>query len=149
MKALYKIFAFIILVVFYSGCNSTIYEIIEVEEPVEIKPEKTEVPDIKEDITEEPKITDNKFTDKQLMTKTFAIQIGAFNSEVNATGFTDKAKKSLKGQDIYVKNIEGLYKVRLGNFNSKEEAISLLEKIQGSGFSDSFVVELTYYKVEK
>ena len=133
---------------FYFGCNSTIYEIVEVEEPVEIKPEKTFNNDIKEEISEEPKFTENKFTDKQMISKTFAIQIGAFNEESNASRFTDQARKKISNSEIYFKDIDGLFKVRLGNFSSKTDAISILEELQAKGFNDSFIVELTYYKVE-
>jgi cell division septation protein DedD len=149
MKTTCRILSLVLIITLYTGCNSAIYEIVEVEEPVEIKPEKSPITDIKEDIKEEPKITENKFTDKQLVSKTYSIQIGAFNQENNASQFTDNARNILSGQEIYYKDIEGLYKVRLGNFTSKAEAIAFLGKIQENGFSDSFIVELTYYKVEK
>ncbi len=145
MKTICRILSLVILITLYAGCNSSIYEIVEVEEPVEIKQEKSPITDIKE----EPKITENKFTDKQIMSKTYSIQIGAFNNEDNASNFTDNARNSLSGQDIYYKNIEGLYKVRLGNFNNRGDAIVFLGKIQEKGFSDSFIIELTYYKIEK
>lgn len=148
MKAYFKIIAFILLSLFYFGCNSTMYEIVEVEEPVEIKPEKTSNNDIKEEISEEPKVTENKFTDKQMISKTFAIQIGAFNEESNASRFTDKARKQISNSEIYFKDIDGLFKVRLGNFSSKSDAMTILEELQAKGFNDSFIVELTYYKVE-
>jgi cell division septation protein DedD len=148
MKAYFKIIAFILLGLFYFGCNSTMYEIVEVEEPVEIKPEKTSNNDIKEEISEEPKVTENKFTDKQMISKTFAIQIGAFNEESNASRFTDKARKQISNSEIYFKDIDGLFKVRLGNFSSKSDAMTILEELQAKGFNDSFIVELTYYKVE-
>lgn len=148
MKAILKIVALILLALFYFGCNSTIYEIVEVEEPVEIKPEKTANNDIKEEISETPKVTENKFTDKQIISKTFAIQLGAFNEESNASKFTDKARKQTSNTEIYYKDIDGLFKVRLGAFNNKSDAAAILEQLQTAGFNDSFIVELTYYRVE-
>lgn len=147
MKTLIRVFFLVLITIFYFGCNSTIYEIVEVEEPIEIKPEKSPTADIKEDITELP--TENKFTDKQMVSKTFAIQIGAFNNEENASNFTDNAKNVMINPDIYFKNIDGLYKVRMGNFSSKFDALNYLEMLKQRGFADSFIVELTYYKVEK
>jgi cell division protein FtsN len=142
------------LLVLFSACNNTLYEIEEVEEVVDIKEEvksptantdlKEEVKPPPEDRTDEP-----KSGDKEIVSKTYIIQIGAFNVEENAAKFTTNAKSRLSDSNIYYKNINGLYKVRLGNFVSKQEAISFLEKIQGSGFNDSFVVELTYVKTEK
>ena len=134
---------FIVLFIAFTGCNSTIYEIIEVEEPVEIKEEvKSPVSEIKED----PTPTENKFSEKQVVSRSYVIQIGAFNDEANAEKFSNSAKTSLSGQDITLKNIDGLYKIRLGGFNNKEEAIEYLNTAKDAGFSDSFVVELTYLK---
>lgn len=133
-----------------AGCNSSIYEIVEVEEPVEIKEEvKPPVAETQEEIKEEPKLPDNKFTDKQVVSKNYVVQIGAFSEELNASKYTRKAKQSYPGEDIYYKDIDGLFKVRLGNFDSKTDAITMMEKLKSTGFPDSFVVELTYMKVEK
>ncbi|MBL8017024.1 MAG: SPOR domain-containing protein, partial [Ignavibacteria bacterium] len=55
-------------------------------------------------------------------------------------------KNKLSGQEIYYKDIDGLYKVRLGSFSSKEDAIGFLSNAKNAGFPDSFVVELTYVK---
>ena len=146
---------FIVLFIAFTGCNSTIYEIIEVEEPVEIKEEvKSPVSEIKEDPApnenklDENKPTENKFSEKQVVSRSYVIQIGAFNDEANAEKFSNSARATLSSQDITLKNIEGLYKIRLGGFNSKEEAIEYLNTAKDAGFSDSFVVELTYLKQE-
>lgn len=161
IKTIYKLIILTVLCVFlYSGCNSAIYEIIEVEEPVEeIAEEKTtseEITAVTEETKEEPKdeiklessITDNKFTDKQQIAKTYAIQLGAFNGEENASRLTINAAKRLSEYQVYYKDIEGLYKVRFGNYNNLDEAKILLEEIRQRGFKDSFIVELTYYKVD-
>jgi cell division protein FtsN len=129
----------------YSGCNSAIYEIVEVEEPIEIKEEvKSPVSEIKED----PKPIENKFSEKQVVSRSYVIQIGAFNDAVNAEKFSNTARTKLTDQDITLKNIDGLYKIRLGSFNNKDEAIRYLDVAKNMGFSDSFVVELTYVKQE-
>jgi cell division protein FtsN len=53
-------------------------------------------------------------------------------------------------QEIYYKNVGGLYKVRVGSFNVLSDAVSLLEQMKSLGFNDSFVVELTYLQtIEK
>lgn len=137
--------AIIVLFSIYSGCNSAIYEIVEVEEPIEIKEDvKPPVSEIKED----SKPPENKFSEKQVVSRSYVIQIGAFNDEVNAERFTSSTKGKLSGHDIVLKNIDGLYKIRLGNFNSKEDAINFLKHAKDAGFVDSFVVELTYVKQE-
>ena len=136
---------FITLFLVYSGCNSAIYEIVEVEEPVEIKEEvKPPVTEIKED-TKPP---ENKFSEKQVVSRMYVIQVGAFNDEANAEKYSNNAKLKLTGHEITLKNIDGLYKIRLGNFTSKEDAINYLKTAKDAGFTDSFVVELTYLKQE-
>lgn len=154
IKTIFKLITLSTLGLFlYSGCNSAIYEIIEVEEPVEIKEEKTEVAEIKEEIKEESKEEPKeeiKFSDNQQISTTFAIQIGAFDRERNATKFTNKARTRLTDHDIYYKDVEGLYKVRLSTtYNSFDEALVMLKDLWERGFSDSFIVRLTYYKSEK
>lgn len=142
--------SFVFLLFLYMGCNSSIYEIVEVEEPVEIKEEiKPPVADTQEEIKEEPKLPDNKFPDREVVSKNYVVQIGAFSEEINADKYTKKAKMTYPGEEIYYKDIDGLFKVRLGNFDSKTDAIRMMEKLKSTGFTDSFVVELTYMKIEK
>jgi cell division protein FtsN len=136
------------------GCTSSLYVIEEVEEVVtdEVKSPSdsnlavnTDNTEIKEDLKSE-KLKENKFSDKEVVAKEYAVQIGAFSNESNAISFMRKAKNRLQ-DEIYYKDVQGLYKVRIGNFNSKTEALSMLEKMISTGFSDSFVVELTFVKV--
>jgi len=132
------------------GCESTLYVIEEVEEvvPDEIKSPSDsaitaniDTSEIKEDLK-----SDNKYKDKDVVSREYAIQIGAFSNESNAINFYNKAKIMIR-EDVYYKYVQGLYKVRLGNFTTKADALSMLEKIIANGFADSFVVELTYVKV--
>ena len=119
------------LSIFIWCCNSTVYDIEEIEEVV-IIPEKSEPSlseDIKEDLRQDTKLKENKFNDKQVIAKVYAIQIGAFINESNADKFLTSAKQ-LISEEIYLKNIDGFYKLRVGNFNSKHDASKLLEILQ-------------------
>ncbi|MEO8514647.1 MAG: SPOR domain-containing protein [Ignavibacteria bacterium] len=153
---------FVLMLLTYAGCNSPIYEIVEVEEPVEIKEEKkSPVSEIKEDpLTQdkenlnnqektENKSEDSKFSEKDVVSRTYVIQIGAFNRERNAQRYYNSALVRLPSENIILKNIDGTYKLRLGNFNDKQEAINYLDKIKAAGYSDCFVLELTYVKTQK
>lgn len=169
-STLLYITSLLLLFTLYTGCNSTLYDIIEVEEPVEIKPDiKTPESDIKSDIEENKTLTEstqpestpketstestqpesNKFSDKEVISQKYVIQIGAFNREGNASLFTYRAQKKLNNPSIYLKDYEGLYKVRFGSFTSKTEAIEFLSVVQAAGYMDSFVVEVTSLKVLK
>lgn len=160
---------FMTLFLVYTGCNSPIYEIVEVEEPVVEVPKKVDesgkteetskvdesITEIKEEvkspvseIKEESKPNDNKFSEKQVVSRSYAIQLGAYIDESNAQKCNNRANRKLSRNDIILKNIDGLYKIRFGNFSSKEEAINFLSVTMGAGFYDSFVVEVTTLKPE-
>lgn len=137
----------IIALFFYIGCNSSIYEIVEVEETVEIK-EDLKSPEPDTEIKEDTKPPESKISESQVVSRNYVVQIGAFSDEINAGKFTSTAKKNLAGEEIYYKDIDGLFKVRLGNFSSKTDAIAKMQKLKELGYTDSFVVELTYMKIE-
>lgn len=135
----------------FTGCNSSIYEIIEVEETVEVKEEpKQEAPPVTDipEIKEETKPSENKFVEKNVVSRSYVIQIGAYLDEVNAERFMRSAQKKLTKEELVLKNVDGLHKIRLGNFSTKEDAINYLNNILSAGFRDCFVVELTYIKQE-
>jgi|SRR4030095_5159417 len=176
-SALLRVSSLILLIMLFTGCNSTLYDIVEIEEPVEIKPEvKTTENDIKSDIetstlsesTSKESTTPessslestsnntelnpsvNKFSDKEVISQKYVIQVGAYNQMSNASSCERRAQNKLAGQDVYMKEYEdGLYKVRFGNFASKTEAINYLSVVQKAGFSDSFVLEVSTVKVAK
>ena len=91
------LFTVMLLFGIYTGCNSPIYEIVEVEEPIEeIKEEvKPPVTEIKED-TKPP---ENKFSEKNVVSRTYVVQIGAFTDEVNAERYSPPIA-SLRKQDM-------------------------------------------------
>ncbi|KXK42906.1 MAG: rare lipoprotein A [Chlorobi bacterium OLB5] len=135
----------------FTGCNSSIYEIIEVEETVEVKEEpKQEAPPVTDipEIKEETKPSENKFVEKNVVSRTYVIQIGAYLDVVNAERFMRSAQKKLTKEELVLKNVDGLHKIRLGNFSTKDDAINYLNNILSAGFRDCFVVELTYIKQE-
>lgn len=128
------------------GCNSTIYDIEEIEEPTEIKSDLQKAEnEIKEDINSEAKLSDNKikdtkFKDKQFSTFIYTIQIGSFKDENNAIRFTGSARNILNNENVYYNNIEGLYKVRTGVFNNPMDAGNELMRIKNAGYSDSYII---------
>ena len=149
VKSLKVIFLLVALVAAF-GCSSTIYDIEEVEEVVQA-PEKPvdetalNEQEIKDELNSEPKSSDNKFSDRMVVAREFAIQIAAFSNEENATNFYNAAKSYL-GEELYIKKVDGLYKIRSGNFNYMEDAFGTVAKFHNSGFEDAFLVELSYVK---
>lgn len=145
-----KIFFIIALFAFFAGCNSAIYEIVEVEEPVEeVKEEiKEEVKPPVSEIKEDPKPTENKFSEKTVVAYSYFVQLGAYIEEFSAIRISNTAKNRLGRTDITVTNVDGLYKIRIGNFNTREEAIEYLDKTKYAGYRDSFYGSLSYLKQE-
>jgi|SRR4030095_625669 len=94
-----------------------------------------------ENSSADSKITDNKFS--EVVLKTYAIQLGAFSDESNAQAFMEKAKQVLKMPGIYYKNVDGIFKIRIGNFNSLDETFSIHTKISSEGFTDTFITDLS------
>ncbi len=116
------------------GCSSGPYELDEetvTYEEKEITADTiktvTETREIKEEIP--PKTEAFKFT----------VQIGAFAVPSNFENFFQRAKTVL-GEDVYYKYAAGLYRIRIGSFYNKAEALQVLEKALALGYYDAFIV---------
>ena len=125
---------------FIYSCNDTGYEIQEHE--LTEAPKTETKPEIKQDV-EQPKsdIKQEINREKKVISKQYTIQIGAFSNETNAIELKNRAGKSLNFEVTYVL-INGLYKVRAGEFTSKSDAISNIEEIVQAGYKDPFITEL-------
>jgi len=145
-----KIFKYIILILIpvFAGCSSRSYDIEEVEEESPEEQYKPTEPEIKKEI-EQPKedLKTNETKEEVAEDKTgpviYTIQIGAFYIENNALGFLNEAKNKL-GPDVEYRITDGLYKVNLGKYNTRSEALAVLGKIQESGYTDAFIT--VFYK---
>lgn len=73
----------------------------------------------------------------------YIVQVGAFHYENNFAKFFENAKQIL-GEKIYYKFIDGLYKIRIGNFNTKGEALKYLETVKQLGFNDAFIITVKH-----
>ncbi len=63
----------------------------------------------------------------------YYIQVGAFKSEANAKSLVKKIN-ALGYKNITIVKVGGLYKVRVFGFDSKQKALSELEKLKKKGF---------------
>ncbi len=127
------------------SCNSTSYELEEVEItsdsiPISYKPSdiKQEIEQSKDEIKNDPNITQKNTT------STYTVQIGAFQFEKNAFPFLENAKINLQTDIIYI-YVNGLFKIRINTvFKNKGDALQLLYKVRDAGYDDSFVIETKY-----
>ena len=68
------------------------------------------------------------------------IQLGAFRNKEYADEFYQKAKGSLGGDvTLRLDNLDGLYKIEIGDYGDVQTANSSLNGIQSRGYPDAFV----------
>jgi hypothetical protein len=76
---------------------------------------------------------------KKLSPMLHSIQVGAFSNMNNAVRFTEKLQA--KGLDAYhFRHDSGLYKVRFGNYASKDFARHKAEKLKASGMIEEYYI---------
>lgn len=131
-------FLFTALTVYLTGCSSGDYDIEKYEVNYTEKTVKVDtLKKITLDNTNDRIKEDKKENIKEIYT--YAIQIGAFSQKNNFDNFYTQAKMSL-GEDVYYEQTNTLYKVRVGNFPNRAEAIKFIELIRSKGYNDAFIV---------
>jgi cell division septation protein DedD len=124
-----------------AGCSSGEYDVEEYEVNYT---EKTITADTIKKPTDEIVVKDDKEFQDQIKdvkkdTYTFVVQIGAFSVKSNFEKFYERAKQSV-GQEVYFELQNDLYKIRVGYFTIRSEAIMLLDKVVSMGYTDAFIV---------
>jgi|SRR5688572_27855177 cell division protein FtsN len=129
-------FLFIPLTLIYIGCSSGEYDI----EKYEISyTEKTVKIDTLKKITIDDKGIKEDKKDNIKDSYSYSIQIGAFGMQDNFEKFYEQARMSL-GEDVYSEQSNNLYKVRVGNFPSRADAMKRIDFIKSKGYNDAFVI---------
>jgi len=127
------------LAVYLTGCSSGEYDIEKYEVNYTEKTVKIDTLKkitIKED-DKNDKIKEDINTNKD--TYFYIIQIGAFSQKNNLEKFYEQAKMIL-GAEVYYEQSNSLYKVRIGNFPNRAEALKYIEFIRSKGYNDAFIV---------
>ncbi|MCC6182548.1 MAG: SPOR domain-containing protein [Bacteroidia bacterium] len=65
---------------------------------------------------------------------TYKVQIGAFSSQPSKSKYSGLS-------NVSIDMINGLYKVTVGKFNSKEEAVKYRDELQSKGFNGGFIAK--------
>jgi len=124
---------------YFTGCSSGEYEIAEYKVEYEEKTvviDTIGITDIKEDITKKDEL---KYDVKVKETFTFTVQIGAFINKDNFERFLALAKQKVGG-DVYYELQNGIYKIRIGSFNNRAEAMKYWEYARRLGYFDAFII---------
>jgi len=137
LKILY-IFAPLILC-FFGGCSSGSYDLeeirLEYEEKIPVVDSTRVVIERKnEEIKEQVK---EKIENPDALV--FVIQIGAFANESNFRAFFERAKANI-GEAVYYKYVNNLYRIRVGEYTNKAEAVKTLEFVKSLGYHDAFML---------
>lgn len=118
------------------GCSSGEYEInkykVDYEEKI-IKIDTIRKVTIKDDNIKE------EFKETTKDSYNFSVQIGAFVNPANLDRFYEKAKELL-GENVFYEQTANFYKVRVGNFTNRAEAIKFLDFAKTKGYFDAFVI---------
>ena len=115
---------------YFIACSSGEYEYNEYKEDYVEKTIKTDTirrVEIKETTT----IKEDSYI--------YIVQVGAFSIQSNFDNFFQRAKEVI-GSDVYYEQSGNLYKIRVGKFSTRAEAIKFAEFVKTKGYSDAFVV---------
>ncbi|SRR5690349_8297373 len=112
------------------GCNSGEYDLNEYT--INSVDKKVVVDTIK-------KVTDDTIRTTLKENFVFVVQIGAFFNKSNFDAFFEKAKKDIGGEVYYV-STNNLYKIRVGSFTNKADALKFQEKVVALGYTDAYVI---------
>ncbi len=151
----------ILFLIFFSGCAPRKEVIIVKQVPVENAQEETKkqqedttaipdttsyfkfTPDTETAQSETPAVKFEENAGKENKIKGFRVQIFAFSSRKRAERAKEEAERVLS-LPVYIEydpTIDGPYKVRVGDFTTREEAEKYKEKLRQEGYPDAFVVE--------
>ncbi len=125
---------------YFTSCDSSSYEIEEVEVYDEDTSKYAQNTDIKQEIeSSQNEIKDDAHKSPPVK---YTIQIGAFEIEANAIEYLKRARETFTYQFDY-KKMGGLFKIRIATiFNTQEDAMPILANIKEAGFDDSFITEV-------
>jgi cell division protein FtsN len=127
----------------YSGCSSSSDEVNGASDTLDMK---DVVEQQNTEIKETTSATVNKFRDKEEVSYTYEVQLGAYQSEVNAEVCSSTAQMKFTNMHVTLKNDNNIFKINMSGFKSREEAMDYMAKAKEEGFTDSFVIELKYLK---
>lgn len=140
---IYLIFFIVFSALYFYACSSGEYDINEYK--VDYTEKTIQIDTIKKVTINDDKIRQDKNENKDNIkdnTKdsyTYIVQIGAFSNQTNFDRFYDRAKITL-GDGIYSEQSGSLYKIRIGKYSNRAEAIKFAEFVKSKGYYDAFVI---------
>ncbi|MBZ0202538.1 MAG: SPOR domain-containing protein [Ignavibacteria bacterium] len=133
---LYLLFIVSTIAVLLNGCSSGEYDVDEYKVDYTEKTVKADT--IRKVTLKDDKIKEDK-TDLTKDSYIYIVQIGAFSIPSNFDRFLARAKQTL-GDGVYYDQTGGLYKIRIGSYTNRAEAIKYMEFAKTKGYHDAFVI---------
>ncbi len=116
------------------------------ENDVQIEPPKWEIKKIDYESLLPPQLrTDTTQISLNEMVQGFRVQVGVYMNLNYAIEISDKAS-GLLDESVYLDFDPPFYKVRVGDYFLRKDAMELLEKVIIKDFEDSFIIPTTVYK---
>ncbi|QEN05705.1 SPOR domain-containing protein [Thiospirochaeta perfilievii] len=109
----------------------------------------TTTPVLKQTVTKTTVVKPKKVQQKLVTIKAYWIQVGSFSSSAQANKSVDLLKSKGLSSRVVLKSVNGksVYRVRIGAYESKDEADKFLSEVQKiDGYSGSYVSESTTQK---
>ncbi|NIT35759.1 MAG: hypothetical protein GTN49_04560 [candidate division Zixibacteria bacterium] len=71
----------------------------------------------------------------------YRVQVVASSYQDNANGVADQVRAAFPGTGVYVEHIQGLYKVRVGDYVDRAAAEAMRDRLRNAGYPDAWIVK--------
>ena len=71
----------------------------------------------------------------------YRVQVIASSYQDNANGVADQVRAAYPGTGVYVEHIQGLYKVRVGDYGDRAAAEAMRDRLRNAGYPDAWIVK--------
>lgn len=124
------------------ACSSGEYEVTSYK--VDYTEKTVKIDTIKKITLNDDKIKQDKNDKDNIKDNTkdsysYIVQIGAFSMQSNFENFITRAKQVL-GDEVYYEQSGNLFKVRIGRYGNRADAIKFVEIARSKGYTDAFIV---------
>jgi len=71
----------------------------------------------------------------------YRVQVIASSYQDNANRVADQIRAAFGGVGVYVEHIQGLYKVRVGDYKDRASAEAMRDRLRNAGYADAWIVK--------
>jgi len=71
----------------------------------------------------------------------YRVQVIASSYQDNADNVADQVRAAYPGTGVYVEHVQGLYKVRIGDYGDRAAAEAMRDRLRNAGYPDAWIVK--------